>query len=141
MELDSVLQDYIVYSDATESDMSEIPSPVIPQRSAARLKKAPLSPTYHSVLDNDSFDDSMNSTHSWSNSPGSFTDSIFSHAPSKDPIELDEFGLDLSGIDDIAALLDEIEITTPTSKLSIVHTVDEKVHIVAISSGIDPIRT
>lgn len=141
MELDSVLQDYIVYSDGTESEASALSSPVIPQRSPARLKKAAASPIYSSPSTNGSFEDAMSSSHSWNNSPGSFNDSIFSDIPSKDPVELDEFGLDLSGIDDIVALLDEIEIATPATNLTIVHNVDERVRIVAMSSGIDPIKT
>lgn len=137
MELDSVLQDYIVYSDATESESSALSSPVIPERSPARLKRAAASPIYSSPSTNGSFEDAM----SYGYSPGSFNDSIFSDVPTKDPVELDEFGLDLSGIDDIVALLDEIEIATPATNLKIVHNVDARVQVVAISSGIDPIET
>ena len=142
MELESVLQDYIVYSDATESETSALSSPVIPERTPTRLKKAAAaSPIYSSPSTNGSFEDAMSSSHSWNNSPGSFNDSIFSDVPTKDPVELDEFGLDLSEIDDIVALLDEIEIATPSTNLKIIHNVDERVHIVAMSSGIDPIET
>ena len=113
MELESVLQDYIVYSDATESETSALSSPVIPERSPARLKKAAAaSPIYSSPSTNGSFEDAMSSSHSWNNSPGSSNDSIFSDVP-----------------------------TTPSTNLKIIHNVDERVHIVAMSSGIDPIET
>lgn len=141
MELDSVLRDYVVYSGAAELQERPLASPKIPERSPDRLKKAPPSTIYSSASTNGSFEDAMSSSNLWNNSPSSFTDSIFSNSASKDPVELDEFGLDLSGIEDIDALLDEIEYTTPQARLKIIHSVDERVQIVAISSGMCPIMT
>lgn len=150
-------QDYLLYENAATEALTETlknapTSPTgqniediqIPQRSPRRplrskcdfadiRGKQNVSASPCSVLDSSSFeyrnDDSEKSS----------TESIFSDdeiAVYEENVTLDEFGLDLSGIDDMELFLSEIY-TDENGPSDIIFEVDDVVNIVAIHSGSD----
>ncbi|ABN66611.2 hypothetical protein PICST_31800 [Scheffersomyces stipitis CBS 6054] len=155
----SEFQDYLTYS--TVMPIFEAPAPVqpprkmsasseeVPQRSPARPSKLdfhklelPSSPTSrYSMSDASSFEEKSTDYSSISEA------SIFTRTPPSSPgpeirtnqeVELDEFGLDLNGIDE-EELFEEMQLTENGKSSNVIFEIDTVITVVGIHDGTSPL--